>query len=299
MTPTLAIRSGLAAGALALVAATATPALAKDKEEVKITKCETSHGTVAITDGDAQGWSKFGLSSPRGMIGAMVTESGCFTLQTDPGKPADYLISAVAGSQEEIDQSINVAKGVVTEGLLRTGALGQIASKVPFAGSLLGAFGGLGGKKKTISAGLRLVSPANGQTLIAGTGQSQKSIMKIMGASEWVATAQGAMGGYATSKDGQMVTSAFVEAYNALVAQAGALAVAQQAAAGAPTAQVSTEYTVAVDTGLMASGATGAARVRDVRKGTKLIPTGKRDGLFVEVKDSYGTQGWVSVEDLE
>jgi len=39
--------------------------------------------------------------------------------------------------------------------------------------------------------------------------------------------------------------------------------------------------------------------VRDVRKGTKLIPTGKRDGLFVEVKDSYGTQGWVSVEDLE
>jgi hypothetical protein len=38
--------------------------------------------------------------------------------------------------------------------------------------------------------------------------------------------------------------------------------------------------------------------VRALRAGTDLTPTGKRDGLFIEVKDSYGTQGWVSVEDL-
>jgi hypothetical protein len=44
-----------------------------------------------------------------------------------------------------------------------------------------------------------------------------------MGASEWVAASQGAMGRYASSGDGKMLTSAFIEAYNGLVAQAGAL----------------------------------------------------------------------------
>ncbi len=39
--------------------------------------------------------------------------------------------------------------------------------------------------------------------------------------------------------------------------------------------------------------------MRSVRAGTELSPTGKREGLFVEVSDNYGTKGWVSVEDLK
>ncbi len=35
-----------------------------------------------------------------------------------------------------------------------------------------------------------------------------------------------------------------------------------------------------------------------LRAATTLTPTGTRQGLFVEVTDSYGTRGWVSVEDL-
>jgi hypothetical protein len=41
-----------------------------------------------------------------------------------------------------------------------------------------------------------------------------------------------------------------------------------------------------------------AAVVRALRAGTTLNPTGKREGLFVEVTDNFGTTGWVSVEDL-
>ena len=41
-----------------------------------------------------------------------------------------------------------------------------------------------------------------------------------------------------------------------------------------------------------------AGEVRKLRAGTTLTPTGKRDGLFVEVEDSFGTKGWVSVEDM-
>jgi hypothetical protein len=43
----------------------------------------------------------------------------------------------------------------------------------------------------------------------------------------------GAMGGYAASADGKMLTGAFVQAYNALVAQRGALAPASASASGA------------------------------------------------------------------
>lgn len=288
-----AMTSGIAITTLATA-----PALeAKGKAEVEVMKCDASYGTIAITDGDTQGWTKFGLSSPRGMLGAIVQESGCFTLHTGAdGQPANYLLSAIAGSQEEVDQTMNVAKGALTEGLVRSGAAGTVLSKVPMGGALIGMFGGLGGKKKTITAGLRLMNPANGQTLISGSGLSQKSTIKVLSGADWVAASQGQFGQYSSSKDGKMVASAFIEAFNGLASQAGALSAVQQAAT--PTSVPTASYTVAVDTKMVNGPAETASEVRDLRADTKLIPTGNKEGLFVEVTDNYGTKGWVSVEDL-
>ncbi|MEH6660053.1 MAG: SH3 domain-containing protein [Parasphingorhabdus sp.] len=288
--------TALTAIAMASIAVSTAPAAAKE-QSVEVVKCDASYGTIAITDGDTQGWSKFGLSSPRGMLGAIVQESGCFTLHTGvDGQPTNYLMSAIAGSQEEVDQTMNVAKTALTEGLVRSGAASTVLSKVPMGGALMGMFGGLGGKKKTITAGLRLMNPANGQTLIAGSGQSKKSTIKILGRSDWVSASQGQLGQYGSSKDGKMVTSAFIEAFNGLASQAGALAAVQQTAA--PAATASTSYTVAVETKMLAGASDSAAEVRALRADTELVPTGNKAGLFVEVTDNYGTKGWVSVEDL-
>ena len=288
--------TALTAIAMASIAVSTAPAAAKE-QSVEVVKCDASYGTIAITDGDTQGWSKFGLSSPRGMLGAIVQESGCFTLHTGAdGQPTNYLMSAIAGSQEEVDQTMNVAKTALTEGLVRSGAASTVLSKVPMGGALMGMFGGLGGKKKTITAGLRLMNPANGQTLIAGSGQSKKSTIKVLSRSDWVSASQGQFGQYGSSKDGKMVTSAFIEAFNGLASQAGALAAVQQTAA--PVATASTSYTVAVETKMLASASDSAAEVRALRADTELVPTGNKAGLFVEVTDNYGTKGWVSVEDL-
>ncbi len=288
--------TALTAIAMASIAVSAAPAAAKE-QSVEVVKCDASYGTIAITDGDTQGWSKFGLSSPRGMLGAIVQESGCFTLHTGAdGQPTNYLMSAIAGSQEEVDQTMNVAKTALTEGLVRSGAASTVLSKVPMGGALMGMFGGLGGKKKTITAGLRLMNPANGQTLIAGSGQSKKSTIKVLGRSDWVSASQGQFGQYGSSKDGKMVTSAFIEAFNGLASQAGALGAVQQTAT--PAATASTSYTVAVETKMLASASESAAEVRALRADTELVPTGNKAGLFVEVTDNYGTKGWVSVEDL-
>ena len=63
-------------------------------------------------------------------------------------------------------------------------------------------------------------------------------------------------------------------------------------------AAATSDAKVAVDTVMRAVPAADGASVRDLRAGTEVVPTGQRSGLFIEVKDNYGTRGWVSVEDL-
>jgi len=280
--------------AFAAIVLGSTPAIAAKKAPVELTRCDASYGTIAVVEGDTQGWSKFGLGSPRELVAAIARESGCFEVHSGASAaPANFLVNVIAGDKEEVDQGIQTAKGLATQALVRSGAAGQVLSRVPGAGALMGMFGGLGGKKKTVAAGIRVISPANGQTLAAGTGEVKKSTLSFAGGTPWIAGAEAA--GYGASKDGKMLTEAFILAYNEVVSQAGALAAVQTAA---PPAKEITTYTVAVDTNLYASADASAQPVRALRADTELVPTGSKAGLFVEVSDKYGTKGWVSVEDL-
>ena len=274
-------------------AATAQPALAEKAPPPSLAKCSTSLGTIALVDGDQAGWTKYGLGSPRELLNAMALESGCFSPKNPASnEPVRFLVTAIAGDKEEVDKGIQAAKGAAMEGLVRTGAASGLMRSVPLGGSMLGMFGGLGGKKKTIAAGLRVVSPSSGTTIASGTGTVTKSSLTFGGSDGWNAGA--ATAGYGSSKDGQALTEAFMIAFNALVAQESVIAATPQAAAPAPAMA-----SVAVDTSLRATPDAKGAVVRGLRAGTTLAPTGKREGLFVEVADNFGTKGWVSVEDMK
>jgi hypothetical protein len=291
-------RKLLTGAAVAALAFPAAPAVSADKAAAPtLVKCEQSLGTIALVDGDLAGWTQYGLGSPRELINALASQSGCFTPHSDPGAPARFLITAVAGNQEEVDKSVELGKSVATEALVRSGAAGRMIGGVPFAGAALGMFGGLGGKKKTIAAGLRVVSPATGQAIASGAGAVKKSTITFGGAGGygWAANAASASG-YQGSKDGQMLAEAFIIAFNQLVAQKATL---ETAPAIAPPAAASAAALAAVDTNIYAAASKESAAVRAVRAGTELVPTGNREGLFVEVADNYGTKGWVSVEDLK
>ena len=280
--------------AFAAMIAFGAPAQAAKQAPVELTHCDASYGTIAVVEGDTQGWSKFGLGSPRELVTAIAQQSGCFQVHSAASAtPADFLVNVIAGDEEEVDQGVQAAKGLATDAFVRSGAAGQMLGSVPGAGALMGMFGGLGGKKKVVAAGIRVVSPANGQTLVAGTGEVKKSTLSFASGTPWVAGANTA--GYADSKDGKMLTEAFIIAYNSVVSQAGALSAVQTAA---PVAEPSAIYTVAIDTNLYASANKSADKVRALRADTELTPTGSKAGLFVEVSDNYGTKGWVSVEDL-
>jgi hypothetical protein len=288
----------LALPAAALLAAQSAPAMAAKEEPVVLITCTQSYGTIAVVDGDTQGWTKYGLGSPRELINALATESGCFTPHNAAsGRPADFLMNVVAGDKEEVDQSIETAKAAAMEGLVRSGAANSMLSNVPMASAVLGMFGGLGGKKKTVAAGIKLLSPANGMTIALGSGEVTKSSLTFgSGAGGWVQGA--ASSGYAGNKDGKMLVEAFVKAFNAISAQGPGLAAMVPVAAAAPAPAMALAE-VAVDTRLRSAPLAAAAEVRALRAGTTLTPTGKREGLFVEVKDNFGTAGWVSVEDLK
>ncbi len=289
------ITKAMAAATLGLVLA--QPAYAKN-EAPELVTCDESIGTIALIEGGNAGWNEWGLGGPRPLLNQLATQSGCFTIKSPADStPADFLVTAIAGTQEEIDQSMEIAKGAATEALLRSGAASSVLSSVPFAGSVLGMFGGFGGKKKTFAAGLQVVSPANGMTVAAGKGSVSKSKIKFKKAEySWAANAADASG-YNSNKDGRKLAEAFIIAFNQVVGQRD-LIEAAAVATPAPAAQEPAAI-VAVDT-MMRSAASGDSNeVRSLRAGTELNPTGNRDGLFIEVADNYGTTGWVSVEDLQ
>lgn len=281
----------------AIAIALAAPAAAMAKDDLVLATCEQSLGTIAVVDGDIQGWSEYGLGSPRELINSLAVESGCFTPHSAAaGNPTDFLMNVVAGDSEEVDKSIEVAKSAAMEGLVRSGAAGSILSKVPVGGALIGMFGGLGGKKKRVAAGIKLISPASGLTIATGNGEVKKSSLSFGGSGGWTAGASAA--GYTKSKDGKMLVEAFVIAFNGLVDQSETIQSVPRVQVAAAQAPQEPAAATAIDTVLLQGPDPSAAVVRELRQGTELSPTGNREGLFIEVEDNYGTKGWISVEDL-
>lgn len=294
---TAATRLGFTVMASAGMIAAPVPAAAKGEAPVELVTCTESLGTIAVVEGDTQGWSEYGLGSPRALVNSLATESGCFTPHNPAsGAPADFLMNIVAGNSEEVDKSIEAAKSAAMEGLVRSGAASSVLRSVPGAGAVLGMFGGLGGKKKTLAAGVKLLSPANGLTIATGQGVVKKSTLTFGGSGGLNAAA--AASGYGGSKDGKMLAEAFVLAFNDLVAQKAAIAATPKAAPAVAAQPSAALATVAATTAMLEAPAADAKVVRSLRVGTTITPTGKRDGLFIEAKDSFGTTGWVSVESL-
>lgn len=91
------------AASLALVAA---PLHAKNKDEApELVRCQDS------------------LGSPRALINALEAKSGCFTIDNpNDTAPARFLVTAIAGSAEEVDQGMELAEGAATEALVRSRA---------------------------------------------------------------------------------------------------------------------------------------------------------------------------------
>ena len=193
---------------------------------------------------------------------------------------------------------------------------------MPFGGQALGMLGGFGGKKKTIAAGLRVISPATGQTVVSGSGEQSKTQISLGGfgpggmvaSNPWGEAAKAQMAsmgygdpyasGYSSSKDGQMLTSAFIVAFNNVVAQRAALTAVKPARSRrAGRCRDQRVHQARLHHGgryqALRPGRARAKRSAPCAPAPPSPPAARGQGLFVEVSDAYGTKGWISVEDLK
>ena len=93
---------------------------------------------------------------------------------------------------------------------------------------------------------------------------------------------------YQNTAIGQVVVLAYIDAYTKLVGDLGGLS--GNASAEAPTQAV----TMSRQGRMYTKADTKSKLVRPLDAGAMLYPTGNKDGVWWEVKDELGNQGWVS-----
>jgi len=294
---------------LTLAGAVAVPAAAesiRDKTErmkAEIPVCSHRIGTAAIYEPENKWWVDLKLESPEALIKVFVMRSGCFTL-VDRGKGFSVAQQERAlASGGDLRQGSNIGKGqvraadyvIVPDIVSRNSDAGGTN-----IGGILGGFigGGVGAivsgisiNSSTADVVLTVTDVRSSEQVAMEEGHASKSDLSFgVGGGGWWGGGGGALGvsNYQNTKIGQVVALAYIDAYRKMVASLGGL---PDSASAANEQQAVTM----AKPGHMYNHAGGTGGVvRKLDAGMMLYPTGNKDGVWWEVKDELGNQGWVS-----
>ncbi|CAN5150858.1 SH3 domain-containing protein [soil metagenome] len=271
-----------------------------------IPTCGHILGTIALVDGDGQGWKAYQLGAPSTLLKTFVTKSGCFKLvNRGAGMEAIQREQALAGGGN-LQRGSNVGGGQIkaADWLLVADVAGQNQNSGgsavgAIAGGLLGSrFGGLGalagGIKTTKVEAQTVLSLVNTRTSeeeynIEGFAKKSDFSWGAGGFAGWACAGGGA---YASTDVGKVVGLAFLDAYRQLVTQMGGMNANEVAAAP----RQSFVTTAAVD--MKRSPSKGSSAVRKLDPGMMVYPTGGKEDMWWEVEDENGNAGWVMNDKL-
>jgi curli biogenesis system outer membrane secretion channel CsgG len=298
-----------AAMGAALVVACVLPAQAASiddktaQKQAEIPNCSHKIGTLAVREPQNRWWEGLGLESPEALLKVFVMKSGCFTL-LDRGKGFEMAQQERAlASGGQLQQGSNVGMGQVkaADYIL----VPDIVTKNGNAsgtnvGGILGGFigGGVGAlvsniniSSKTADVVLTITNVRTSEQQAMEEGHGSKTDVGFGFGGGW--GGWGGFGGmgisnYQNTAIGQVVVLAYIEAYTKLVGDLGGLST--QAAADAPVQSVTMQRAGR----LYASSSEKSKVVRPLDPGMMLYPTGNKNGVWWEVKDELGNQGWVS-----
>jgi curli biogenesis system outer membrane secretion channel CsgG len=298
-----------AAMGAAFVVACVLPAQAESigdktaQKQAEIPNCTHKIGTLAVREPQNNWWRALGLESPEALLKVFVMKSGCFTL-VDRGAGFEMAQQERAlASGGQLQQGSNVGMGQVraADYIL----VPDIVSRNGNAsgtniGGILGGFigGGVGAlvsniniSSKTADVVLTVTNVRTSEQQAMEEGHGSKTDVGLGFGGGW--GGWGGFGGmgisnYQNTAIGQVVVLAYIDAYTKLVGDLGGLSA--QAAADAPMQSVTMQragrlYTTASEKSKV---------VRPLDPGMMLYPTGNKNGVWWEVKDELGNQGWVS-----
>ena len=271
-----------------------------------IPMCGHVLGTIALVDGDGQGWKVYQLGAPSTLLKTFVTKSGCFKLvNRGAGMEAIQREQALA-SGGNLQRGSNVGGGQIktADWLLVADVAGQNQNSggsgmAAIAGGLLGSrFGGLGAlaggiktSKVEAQTVLSLVNTRTSEEEYNIEGFAKKSDFS-WGAGGFAGWAGAGGGAYQSTDVGKVVGLAFLDAYRQLVTQMGGINA--NVAASAPKQSFVT--TTAVD--MKRSPSKGSSTVRKLDAGMMVYPTGGKEDMWWEIEDENGNPGWVMNDKL-
>ena len=298
------------ATALATVALFASTASAKVENEKGSTKsaeiptCGHVLGTIALVDGDGQGWKVYQLGAPSTLLKTFVTRSGCFKLvNRGAGMEAIQREQALAG-QGDLQRGSNVGGGQIkaADWLLVADVAGQNQNS---GGSAVGGIAGglLGGRLGGLMGGIK-TSKVEAQTVLSlvntRTSEEEYNIEGFAKKSDfsWGGggfVGWGGIGGgaYENTDVGKVVGLAFLDAYRQLVTQMGGLNANE--VASAPRQSFVTRAVV----DMKRSPSNSSSTVRKMDPGMMVYPTGGKEDMWWEVEDENGNTGWILNDKLE
>ncbi len=273
------------------------------EKQAEIPNCSHKIGTLAVHEPQNNWWGALGLESPEALLKVFVMKSGCFTLVDRGAGFAMAQQERALASGGQLQQGSNVGMGQVraADYIL----VPDIVSKNGNAsgtnvGGILGGFigGGVGAlvsniniSSKTADVVLTITNVRTSEQQAMEEGHGSKTDVGIGFGGGW--GGWGGFGGagisnYQNTAIGQVVVLAYIEAYTKLVGDLGGLSA--QASADAPSQSVTMQragrlYTTASEKSKV---------VRPLDAGMMLYPTGNKEGVWWEVKDELGNQGWVS-----
>lgn len=273
------------------------------QKQAEIPNCTHKLGTLAVREPDNHWWEGLGLESPEALLKVFVMKSGCFTL-LDRGKGfemAQQERALAAGGTLQGGSNVGQGQVKAADYIL----VPDIVSKNNNAsgtnvGGLLGGFigGGVGAlvssiniSSKTADVVLTITNVRTSEQQAMEEGHGSKTDVGIgfgAGWGGWGGFGGAGISNYQNTAIGQVVVLAYIDAYTKLVGDLGGLS--GNAAAEAPVQAV----TMSRPGTMRATPSEKGKIVRPLDAGMILYPTGNKNGVWWEVKDEVGNQGWVS-----
>ncbi len=269
----------------------------------QIPTCDKKIGTLAVKEPEDPWWTAMQLDSPAALIKVYVAQSKCFTL-VDRGKglAAAQAERALAASGEERAGS-NIGKGqmkaadyVLVPDIANrnrnsggTNVGGMLGGLLPHGIGLLA--GGISLKSKTADVVLTLTDVRSTEQVSLEQGHAKKTDLGWMGGGAGLGffggfAAAGASS-YANTEIGQVVATAYADAYTKMVADLKAQA------PDAKADNVAQAVAMAKPGKMYANPDLKSEVVRDLDPGMMLYPTGDKQGVWWKVNDELGNAGWV------
>ncbi|MBK8245892.1 MAG: peptidoglycan-binding protein [Gemmatimonadetes bacterium] len=215
-------------GASALLALTALPALAQDKDQLE--KCERPIGTMALAEPRQeymQYFARYSLGSPTALLRMMVQQSKCFVvLERGAGMEVMKGERELAGDGEGQAGS-NMGKGqMVLADFVMNPAIQVVDNNAGGAGGAIGGIGRrlgvgaiAGGVKFKEATTTILIADARTTVQVAAAEGKAKKTDFSLGMFGWAGGMVGGGGAYTSTAEGKMIAASYMDNFNNIVKQ--------------------------------------------------------------------------------